>query len=706
MKILSAASLLLILNGGTLQAELVQQTVQELSPTDYTHIASVTQQISQELEHFTEAATETKVNEPYQPYIISVLNGKDLEKLGISTLQEALELIPGVDIATDVSDMRTSVFRGSNPFAFGQAKLLIDGMLANDTFLDSFATYLYMPIEMIKRIEVVRGPGSRTDGINAYAGSIQVITYAEKMGESRNRAFAKIGSYDSRTVGFTSSATEGKLRIHADGYYYQDDKTLHAGPDAAATGIYNYQTPFYTIDNTTLAQSGDAPLQTTTYALGLQLDYDAYTLKARGTSFIHGSAYGINGLLPEKDDRANIPSYLLELGWDKHFGDLEAIVKIGTKQEKFKSDARLAPPGFKLPTLSDPIDQNVTYNDGLFGIHEANQRSFYQSTYLKYRGIDNHQITIGYRLSREETYDIVTITTDRDTGTNLVDYTETLPFFDIDAKRDTVMLSLQDQWEIGTKLGILYGINIEKTSLSEVQYDPRVSLVYQSDIQHIFKAIYSHSHRNPSWQELYTLNNTARVGNPDLKPETVDAFELAFIQKFSGNDYLQADIFYLINKDQIDKNNAQHLYLNNHNTDIYGFELEASTKLLPHDRLYASYSYVDGSDDKGNPLANVAKHLAKVSYLYNFSQKFSAGTVLKYVGSKSRVTGDQRDDTPSYFTADLSARYQNLANQFSVTGSVKNLADADVVYPSEPYTYINDYPQDGRTFLLTLSKEF
>ena len=168
MKILSAASLLLILNGGTLQAELAQQTVQELSPTDYTHITSVTQQISQELEHFTEAATETKVNEPYQPYIISVLNGKDLEKLGISTLQEALELIPGVDIATDVSDMRTSVFRGSNPFAFGQAKLLIDGMLANDTFLDSFATYLYMPIEMIKRIEVVRELGRRTDGINEY----------------------------------------------------------------------------------------------------------------------------------------------------------------------------------------------------------------------------------------------------------------------------------------------------------------------------------------------------------------------------------------------------------------------------------------------------------------------------------------------------------------------------------------------------------
>lgn len=696
MKVLSAVALLLILGWGVLQAE-------QLSRTQY---ASATQAITQDLEHFTAAATVTKANEPYQPYIISVLDGGDLEKLGISTLGEALELIPGVDIATDLVDMKTPVFRGSNPFAFGQIKLLIDGMLANDTYIDGFSGYLYMPIEMVKRIEVVRGPGSKTDGINAFAGSIQVITYAEEIGEPLNRVFAKTGSYDSLAVGFTSSATEGKLRIHADGYYFQDDKTLYTGPDAAATGIYNFQTPYYTIDNTALAQSGDAPLQTTTYALGLQLDYDAFTFKARSTHFTHGSAYGLNGLLPQEDDRIKIPTYLLELGWDEHFGDLEAIIKIGAKYDSLSSDARPAPPGFELPSLSDPLHQKVTFTEGFYGVHQADQRSFYQSTYLKYSGIDNHQITAGYRLSREETYDIITITTDRDTGTNLVDYSETVPFFDINAKRDTAMFSLQDQWEIGPKLGILYGINIEKTSLSEVQYDPRISLVYQSDMQHIFKAIYSHSHRNPSWQELYTLNNTARVGNTDLKPETVDAFELAFIQKFNGNSYLQADIFYLINKYQIDKNNAQHFFLNNHNTDIYGLELEVSAQILPHDRLYASYSYVDGSDDQGNPLANVAQHLAKASYLYNFSQEFSAGTVLKYVGSKSRVAGDPRDDTPSYFTADLSARYQNLANQFSVTGSVKNLADADVVYPSEPYTYINDYPQDGRTFLLTLSKEF
>jgi iron complex outermembrane receptor protein len=649
--------------------------------------------ITQELDQFTEAATVTKVNEPYQPYIITVLEGKRLEKLGVSTLGEALELIPGVDMSTDLSDIKTPIFRGSNPFAFGQVKLLIDGMLANDTFIDGFASYLYMPVEIIKRIEVVRGPGSRTDGINAYAGSIHVITYAEEIGEPVNRVFAKTGSHDLRVGGFTSSFNEGKLKVHADGYYKKDNKTLFAGPDAAAF-----------LGNPSLAQSGDVPLQTESYALGLQLDYDNFTLKARGTQFIHGSAYGINGLLPQADDRIEIPSYLLELGWHKNFGYIETIVKVGTKYDSFKSDARLIHPGFVLPN-SDNTGL-VTFTDGFYGIQEAKQRSFYQSTYLKYKGVENHAITIGYRLSREDTYDVVTKTTDRDSGTGFVDYTQTLPFFDVNAQRDTVMFSLQDQMEISPRLSVLYGINIEDTSLSQTQYDPRISLVYQSDMQRIYKAIYSRSHRNPSWQELYTINNSARIGNTALNPETVDAFELAMIQKFNGASYVQADVFYLINKEQIDRNNADHTYLNSNNTDIYGLELEVNTQITPHDELYASYSYVDGSDDKGNDLANVAHHLAKASYIYNFTSAFNAGTVLKYVGKKSRLENDPRADTPSYVTADVSIRYHNLPNQFSMTFSVKNLADANIAYPSEPNTYINDYPQDGRTFLFVLSKEF
>jgi len=673
-----------------------------------THLASITEQITSDLEHYTHVATVTKANEPYQPYIITVFDGKELEKRGISTLRDALELLPGTDMATDLLDNATPVFRGSNPFAYGQVKLLIDDMLVNNTQFDSFAGYLYMPIEIIKRIEVVRGPGSRTDGINAYAGSVHVITYAEAFDENDavNRVFAKTGSYESGSGGFVMSVREGELRIHADSYFHQDDKRLYAGPDAASTGVFNYQTPFYTIDNTPLARSGNAPLQTATAALGLQLDYRAFSLKVRGTRFAHGSAYGINGMLPPKHDVAQLPSYLAELGWDETFGDYEAVVKLGAKYDSFESESRLAPPGFELPSPVDPIHETVYYPAGFFGSHASDQRLLYQSAFLKYKGFEGHNLTVGYRASREETLAVKTITTDRVSGTGLTDYSHTLPFVDPDGKRDTVALSLQDQAEFGTQVGLLYGINIEKTSLSDTQYDPRVSLVYQSDMNHIFKAIYSHSHRNPSWQELYTMNNSARVGNTHLKPETVDAFELAMIRKLGERSFLQVDLFYLINKDQIDKNNDAHEYRNAHNTDLYGLEIEWDTHFTSRDRFYVNYAYVDGKENGGKRPAAIAHHLAKASYLFDFTPSLCAGAIAKYVGSKSRVPGDMRDDTKAFVSADASLRYTLPVQRLSMTLSAKNIADAKGAYPSEPYTYVNDYPREGRTFLITLVKEF
>lgn len=682
-------------------------------PEKLPKVAAISDQITRDLDLVTEVATVTKENEPYQPYIITTLEGKELEKLGVRNLQEALELIPGVDIGTNLLDVKTPIFRGSNPFAYGQVKLLIDDMVANDLLYDGFAGHLYMPIEIIKRIEVIRGPGSKTDGVNAYAGAIHVVTYAEEFAVtgSVNRLFAKAGSYDFGGGGFAVSLSEGDLHAHLDGYYLNDNKKLPAGPDTAATGAYNFQTPFYAIDNTPLAQTGDAPLQTETYALGLQLDYDAFYLKARGTFWEHGSAYGINGMLPRDGDRISFPSYLSEIGWQPSSGALKADIRLGTKYDAFESDAMLLPPGFETPSLSDPLHTTTTYDEGFYGIHKVASRLFYQSSYLTYGGFDAHKITLGYRLTREETYRVVTKTTDRDTGAGMVDYSDALPFIDPGAKRDTVMASVQDQVELGPRISVLYGINIEKTSLTDTQYDPRVSLVFQKDSQYIFKALYSHSHRNPSWQELFVMNTASGLGNPDLKPETVDTFELAAIRKFSGSDYLQADLFYLVNKDQIDKNMVDattkaHIFSNAHDTELYGFELELRTHVTSHDRLYLGYSYVNGHSAEGNALANVARHLAKGSYLYEFCPALSAAAVAKYVGAKGRVEGDFRDETDAYLTADFTVRYNDPEARFSLTASVKNLADASVVSPSEPYTYVNDYPQEGRTFFLTVTKEF
>ncbi len=668
--------------------------------------SDILEKIALDMAQYGKVATITKQNEHYQPYIISVFQGKELQKLGVSNLKEALELVPGVDMATDNVNYKTPIFRGSNPFAYGQSKLLIDGVLVNDLFLDGYSAYLDMPIDIIKRIEVVRGPGSKTDGVNAYAGSINVITYAEQLEgfETEDRLFLKGGSYDYRMGGFVKTYKQDGFTLFTDFFYLEDNKKLPAGPDAASLGIYNY--PHLGIDNTPLSQSGDAPLWLKNYALGLHLSYKAFSLRARTLYHKQGSAYGINALLPKDDDHVKLPSHSLELAYDKEFGHYKAIIKAGVKLDAFQSQSKLTPDGFELPSLSDPIGTKTTYTNGFYGEHEAAQRTLYQSSYLKYSGFENHYLSFGYRLSKEETRKVVTKTTDRDSGTGLTDYGQTYPFFDKDAQRDILALSFQDKFDYSSSLSLMYGINVEKISHQNAQFDPRLSMVYRMDRENIFKAIYSRSHRNPSWQEMYTINNRARVGNPDLDPETVRAFEAAYIRNFSNDSYLQANIFYLNNKDQIDKTNPQNEFRNSKDTDIYGLELEFKGNITQDNQIYANYAFVDGEDDKGNPLANVAQHMAKGYYIYNYDPYFSISTLAKYVGAKERVMGDDREKLKAYTTVDASLQYQSRVHDFTLTLSVKNIFDEEVKYPSEPYTYTNDYPQEGRNFLIAFKKSF
>jgi outer membrane receptor protein involved in Fe transport len=655
--------------------------------------------ISNELAYFNEVATVTKQNEHYQPYIISAFQGKELEKLGVSNLKEALGLVPGVDMATDNFNNQTPIFRGSNPLAYGQSKLFIDGVAVNNLFFDAYSEYLSFPIEMIKRIEVVRGPGSTIDGINAYAGSIKVITYAEDFEgfESSDKLVFKRGSYDYNMGGFIKTYKTEDLKVFIDFFYQEDNKKLPAGFDGLSQGIFG-------ASNIALSRSGDAPLWLKEHSLGINLEYKDFTIKARTLNHTGGSAYGINLALPQENDRVKLPSHYLELGYDKKIADFKVDIKAGVKYDTFDSMSKLAPDDLKLGS--------VVFEEGIYGEHYAAQRTLYQSSYLKYSGINQHTITAGYRFSKEETIDMTSKLSNRATGdVGLVDYTETLPFFDKNAKRDIIVFSLQDEFLFNSALSFIYGFNYEQTSYEDAGIDPRISMVYQLDGKNIFKTMYSRSHRNASWQEMFTMNNRARVGSTSLEPEQVDAFEAAYIKKFSSDTHLSTNLFYLLNKNQIHNSSTNPLYRNVVDTDIYGFEVEYKGYISSFDQLYLNYTYSTGKsytqdEGKSESLPNVAHHLAKGYYIYNLNNALSLSGVAKYVGSKDRIPTDTREKVKAYSTMDTSLSYKEKKYDYTLTFSVKNIFNADVTFPSPPNTYMEDYAQERRTFLVAFTKEF
>ena len=644
------------------------------------------------IEHFAE---KTKLSEPYQPYIISVFRGKDLEKLGVTNLKEALLLVPGVDIATDNMDNQRLIFRGSNPFAFGQSKLFIDDVEVNDILFDSYGNWLSMPIEMVKRIEVTRGPGGISNGVNAYAGSIRVVTYAEHlpMENSPKMVVAKAGSSDYKMGGAIFRHEEENYSLHLDLYYQKDDKFLKTGKDALSTGRYRAY-------NESLSREGDAPLWMRSYMIGAQLKYGLLKFDARTLYNERGSAFGINGALPQPKDHAKFPFSYAQISYEKSFEDWQVHLNGGVKLSAFKSYSLLAPKKFK-----DVDNPELDYPDGFYGIHEVNQRQIYQSSYASYTGIESHKFDFGYYISKEKTTKEVTITTDRTDGVGLVDYSQTLPFTDPHAKRTTWRLFLQDRYRYSEKVTLQAGLNVEKNSNISTQYNPRISAVYQPDAVNVYKIIYSRSIRTPSWQEVYTLNNRARRGNHNLDPEVVNALEAAYIHMFGLDKFIQLNLFYLKNSDQIDNLNDDHQYRNSGSSDIWGATMEYKTIIARVGHLYMNFTWLNGKKSDDRPLDNAAHVLAKVTYHMPLSENWSVGAVGRYVGTKKRAWYDyRRDKVPACKVADATISYKKSG--YKVQLSAKNIFDEDIRYPSEPYNYDDDFPAEGRRVMLTLTKAF
>lgn len=660
---------------------------------------SVITSITSEMELYSNIATQTKTNEHYQPYIISVFQGKELEKIGILNLKEALTLVPGADMATDNFNNQIPIFRGSNPLAYGQSKLFIDGVLVNNLFFDGYSEYLSLPIEMIKRIEVVRGPGSKTNGVNSYAGSINVITYAQEIQNGENDGIIfKSGSYNYKMGGFTKSYSIDNFSIATDFFYQQDNKKLSSGPDALSQGLFSFAPPI-NIDNRPLSSSNEAPLWLKNYSLGVTIKYNDFSIKARTLDHKQGAGYGYLYMLPQESDYLKLPSHYIELAYEKKIGDYEINIAAGAKYDTFDSKAKIAPDDFEFPT--------VVFDEGMYAQYYAKQRTLYQNAFLKYDGVQNHVFNIGYRLISEETIDMHYRVSNLTTGdAALVDYTDTRPFFDKDAKRNKYILAFEDEYYYNNALSFIYGFNYENTSLKDAGFDPKISAVYQYDTKNIFKIIYGKSHRNPSWQEMFIKNNHVITANKNLTPEIVDAYEAAYIRKFSSDNHLQINIFYLDNKKQIYNTTAHPDYENIKDTNIYGTELEYKGNITHNDRIYLNYSFVDGKDDIGANLAHVAHHMAKGYYTYNFKNNISLSGIFKYVSSKDREVGDTREKLDSYSTLDTALYYKNLTHNYNLTFSIKNILNATVKNPSACNTYPDDYTQEHRSFLLTFAKRF
>ena len=173
-------------------------------------------------------ATKTRMNSDFVPGIVTVLEGDELEALGIGTAGEALALVPGMQSFLDVASSRSVIVRGLDfPFNSGNIRILLDGvpLARNDGGVN--ASVLLMPVEQVERIEVIRGPGSVVHGDFAFMGLVNIITRKEG-----SRAFVRLETpHFSDTIGGRLATKIGATSLSATLSHFITQDAVAGGPD-------------------------------------------------------------------------------------------------------------------------------------------------------------------------------------------------------------------------------------------------------------------------------------------------------------------------------------------------------------------------------------------------------------------------------------------------------------------------------------------
>lgn len=149
---------------------------------------------------------------------VYVVSNEDIIRSGVTTIPDALRIVPGMQVARTDSNSWAISIRGFNSGLANKLLVLIDGRtIYNPVFGGVLWEAHNLMLEDVERIEVVRGPGGTLWGANAVNGVINIITKHTRDTQG-NLTSAVYGNEEKGTLSTRQGGTfgdDGAYRVYA-----------------------------------------------------------------------------------------------------------------------------------------------------------------------------------------------------------------------------------------------------------------------------------------------------------------------------------------------------------------------------------------------------------------------------------------------------------------------------------------------------------
>ncbi len=639
------------------------------------------------------------------PAVASVITADDIKKMGATDLDQVLETVPGLHVSAaprgylSLYTMR-GIYSENNP----QVLFLINDIPITNLYVGNRGElWGGMPINNIKRIEVIRGPGSAIYGADAFSGTINIIT---KTSEDINGTEfgARTGSFNTREgwvlhgnewnnfdIAFSLefSKTDGQ-----DGIVEADAQTSLDG----AFGTNASYTPGpVSLQHTNVESRLDVSNQNWKFRLGYQGRINL------GTGAGVAMALDPNGNGDSNRYNADI-TYTTTVSNDWDITSQASYYDVSSEP-----DLTLYPAGASFFPLGG------TFPEGMIAMPYVYERHTRFNLSAFYHGIEDHNIRMGVGRAHGDMYKVKELknytfnvngfpiylgsVTDVSDDPNMV--------FIQPHDRNITYLFLQDEWAIAPDWVLTGGLRYDDYSDFGSTTNPRVALVWQTRYNLTTKLLYGRAFRAPAFNELYNINNPVALGNPDLDPETIDTYEIAFNYQHNEKITSSLNLFRYRMSDIL--RFAPPTFTAQNTGVIHGHGLELETKYIVNSefQLHGNYAIQNSTEDEtDSDVANAPQHLLYLGAEWQPAQKWMLNTQLHWVADRARDQSDPRSNIDNYTLVNVSLRYRPTAHPWEVALTVNNIFDESAYEPSPRLDALNqplipgDLPLAERNLIL------